>query len=448
MKAPHHYFLSTSLAAILGRSAGLAVPFFIGHWFGATPETDAFFLAYGIIFSLAGVFNPIFESFLVSYLAEHKQSPKKISQLSNGILILSFPLMMGLFFAIWGILKWGIGAMSGLDPAAARAVPRLYLEMLPLFLFGIWISKSNSIFYTHKHFLFPAFSPFLRSVSVIGFASLVYASWGVHALTVGYGLGEICRWAAGIFLLLRFSFWTAAVDWKETRHLLREFFLKASLQALALFAMGLIPLTDKWFASWLSKGDLSLISYADRLFQIPYQIFLMGILQVYLSFWAESYHKDSPLGFWKKAKKDIKGTVAAAFVFSIFLFWARHFIVGSLFGTGRLTEDQRVSLSDLFGWLAVGFAPAVINLLYARVLFVLKESYLFFVHAWLKLGLNIFFNFVLMKYFGLNGIALSTTVVSCLMALWFHFAIRRYWRKGIWALRRGPAEQPFPLSPP
>jgi len=65
-------FISTSFFAILGRSAGLIVPFVIAMVYGANRQTDSFFFAYSLIFALVSIFSHIFESALIPYLAEKK----------------------------------------------------------------------------------------------------------------------------------------------------------------------------------------------------------------------------------------------------------------------------------------------------------------------------------------------------------------------------------------
>ena len=120
------------------------------------------------------------------------------------------------------------------------------------------------------------------SVMLIVFA---HSTWQVHAATWGLALGEAMRWLLGLFILVSLGKWKVVFDARESGVAIRQFLGQTGYQIVALLAINLIPLTDQWFASWLGSGSISLISYADRLFQIPYQLAMSGFLQVFLSYW-------------------------------------------------------------------------------------------------------------------------------------------------------------------
>ena len=74
-------FLSTAFFAVLGRSGGLVLPFFVGLLYGVSEKTDAFFFAYALVIAMTGFFTPIFESVLVPALSRHKKNPEKVYSL-------------------------------------------------------------------------------------------------------------------------------------------------------------------------------------------------------------------------------------------------------------------------------------------------------------------------------------------------------------------------------
>lgn len=424
------HFLTTPAFAVLGRAGGILIPFLIAFYFGADSETDAFFFAFTIIVSLAGLFSPIFESLLVPYLVEKRDSISEASSLSNGVLVFILPLILLLVAGIWLFLSGSLNHLSGLDASSAALSAEYFFEMAPFLIFWILAAQSNAHFYTFKVFWFPAFSPFIRSVVAIVFLVLFHETLGLHALTNGFSFGEILRWGVGLFLLLKLAKWASAIDWKKSFAALKDFLSQAWFHLGGLISLNLIPLTDQWFASWLGVGNLSLISYADRLFQIPFQLMLVGFLQIFLSYWSETFYHDSPQSFWEKVWKDIRVVFLICLFFSLGLILLRVPVVDVLFGWGGMNVENRRELAGLFAWLMLGFAPAILNLLYVRILFVMKKSSVFLVQSLIRLVLNIILNYIFIRIWGLQGLAISTAAVFLGSTLWLHAYLHKQRSKG------------------
>ncbi|MDP3919486.1 MAG: lipid II flippase MurJ [Candidatus Omnitrophota bacterium] len=421
-------FLSTSLLTLIGRAGGMVLPIVIGYFYGAGSEADAFFFAYAVILTLVGLFMPVFEAMLVPILAEYRSEPEKVASLSNGLLILSLPFVAAVFILVGVLLGPILQKGSGFGTESISLVTGLFWEMAPLYLFGITVAASNSVFYTHRLFWFPALSPVFRAACVIGSIFFGHVTGGVHAIVWGLSLGEFVRWILGLGVLFKQSLWRWFVGWKEIREKARGFFKQAAYQSVAFLALHLVFLTDQWFAAWLGEGKLSLISYANRLFQIPHQLALAGFLQIFLTSWSHKYHDGSKKEFRLRVVKDIRIVCLVTLLISLVLFLLRGPIVRTLYGFGGLSGSDLEMVSSLFGWLMFGFTPIVVNLLFVRVLFVLQKSVVFCVQAWMQFFLNIVLNWLLVSIYGLQGIAIATTAVSILMTLGLLGYLKFHWK--------------------
>ncbi len=178
------HFILTPALTVLGRAGGLIIPFLIARWFGAGAGTDAFFLAYTLIFALSSIFTPLFETILLPYLSEHRKDPSQAALLTREIVRKSLPwaLVVAVFlgFTLPFII---LRISSGLGDATAHLVGRFFFEMVPVFLFSLLASSSNGIFYTHKIFWFPALSPAIRFLVIVAILLVFRSALGVHALT-------------------------------------------------------------------------------------------------------------------------------------------------------------------------------------------------------------------------------------------------------------------------
>jgi putative peptidoglycan lipid II flippase len=375
--------------------------------------------------ALVSFFNPVFELVMVPFLSEHKAEPRKITGFANSFVLLCLPVIVVLAVGLGVILPPLAGNASGLGPGPARLAAVLFLEMLPLIVLWTWSSGFNSVFYTLQVFWFPAISPLLRTAGAIG-TMIVAKPWlGIHALILGFTAGEALRWAVGGWFLGRKSWWRLVNRWGETRAKFAEFLGQVGYQILALLAINLVPLADQWFASWFGEGQLSLMSYADRLFKIPHQFFVGGLLPIYLSHWSEAFQRDDRQAFWKRVRSDTRKVTWIALAVSAVMAVLCYPVLGLVFGGARFSAGEVRVLGHLCFWLILGFMPAAVNLLYIRVLFVLRKSWVFCAHAWVRLALNIVLNWVFSRIWGIVGIAVSTTVAYTVTYLWLEIYVRR-----------------------
>lgn len=418
-------FISTSLLTLVGRSGGLVIPFFIAMIYGANRETDSFFLAYNLIFALTGIFVHLFESTLIPFLAEHHQDDRLSNGLANSVFAVSFfPIAFLCTFIALG-LRPVLGTWSGLGASSADLVAKMFMELLPMLFLSVCMASLHSVFFTRGIFWISAASPFVRSMVVISFLFFAHQRLGIHAIPAGFSLGEVARWLVTFFLLMRLTSWTWILEWGRTKTLVLNFFREGFIQVLAVLALSLIFVSDQWFASWTGTGNVTLLSYADRLLQVPYLFFMTAFLQIFLTDWSKTYY-DKRHDFWPKLQRDIGVGFAVSLLLAGILWALRQPLVGIVYGTRNLSQGERQILTAIFGWYAVSFCPGVLRLLFGRAVIVIKHSKFYFLQACAELTLNIFMNYALMPRFGVVGIAMSTALVQTASSLWLYAYLRHH----------------------
>lgn len=417
-------FASTAFLALIGRAGGFVIPFIIAAIYGATPATDAFFFSYGLVFLLITIFTHIFESALIPYLAQQKQEGALVSSLTNKILLRIFPIALVVFIGGQIFLKPWLLHFSGWSEPNAGLVAQFFLQMMPFFLASILISAAHSILFTYRIFWLSAFSPFIRSLIVIGVILVFHDTWNVHAVIWGFVWGEILRGLVTFFILKRKTPWRPTLAAISQTKESKPFFQQAFLQGAALIAVNSLFIADQWFASRLGEGMLSLLNYADRVLQIPYILLMSAFLQIFLTDWSDSYHSESAYHFWPKVHRDIHSVFLIGLGIGIVLWAVRYPIIQTIYGRGNFTEQELKVMSDVFGWLSVGFIPGVVRLLCGRVLFVMRKSALYCFLSWMEFTANIFLNILLIRSYGIVGISMATAMVYTVSTLSIYLYIR------------------------
>ncbi len=418
--------LSTPFLVVLGRLGGALIPFFLAHFYGVSPATDAFFFVFGVLLLALETFSHLLEAVLLPDLAVFQKRSEKMFYFGNSVLTVTLGISI-VFFGFFSIAApFFLGHWSGSGGEFAGRVSRLLLEMSPFLFLGACTCMANGIFYAHKIFWMPALSPLIRSGIVVISILLAHGRLGIHAATQGFAAGEAVRTSLTFLLLAQLTSWRPKLHWKEIEGEVKVFLNHAAFQVLAIVAFNLFLVTDQWFASRLGEGKLSLFSYSDRLFLIPYQLFGAGFLHILHSDWSDLYHQEPTEIFLAKIGKDIRVVLGIAAVFSFLAWGFSPFAVRLAFGHGHMQpEDLRV-IGTLFGWQMIGFIPAVVNLIYSRIFFILKKSRFYFAYSWGRFFLKVVLNVLFMGIYGLKGIVVSTVMVNLSAAAWLHFYLRRY----------------------
>lgn len=412
-------FAQTAILSILGRAGGLLIPFLIAAFYGATLQTDAFFLAYGLAIAFTTLFSQMFESAIIPYLAVSQGVMTRTVWFIKTALFKSLPYFVGAGL----ILAWSLQPLLsrlGWSPEGAAMVSRIMMGLQPFLWFGLGTSAWHGLFYHQRLFWFPAVSPLIRSVLVAGFILGLHKVIGIHALTAGLACGELLRFLTASKLGGPMVVSADCLKQESADPiLLRKFFGDAFWQMAALLAIHLMVVTDQCFAQTAGIGQLTLLSYADRLIQIPYLVFLAGFLNIFHADWSRlAVHH--PSDFYRKLRRDLLWVALGSALTALMVILAAPSAVVLFYGRAPLSEPDRHVLLGLFTWYAVGLIPGVLRLALGRVLIVLRASRFYFVQAWLELGLNIILNVVFMRFFGVVGIAMATALAYTLSSLWLY----------------------------
>ncbi len=412
-------FLQTAILSVLGRAGGLVIPFLIAAFYGATLQTDAFFLAYSLAIAFTTLFSQMFESAIIPYLAAEQGSKARCIWFIKSALSRSLPV-----FACAGlILAWALKPLlqiSGWSAEGAEMVRQTMFGLQPFLWFGLGTAAWSALFYNRGLFWFPAVSPLARAVVVMALIFGAHKLLGIRALTAGLVFGEALRlaWAFRIGRGLSLQDLRYQADAADGA-LLKKFFADAFWQMAALLAVHLMVVADQCFAQTAGAGQLTLLSYADRLIQIPYLLFLSGFLNIFHADWSRA-SAESSASLYTKLRRDLFWVAVGAAVTAVLLMASAKLSIAVFYGQAPLSDSDRQVLTGLFTWYALSLAPGVLRLALGRVLIVLRASRFYFFQAWVELALNIALNALFMRAFGVVGIAMATALAYTLSSLWLY----------------------------
>jgi len=401
----------------VGKGVGFFVPFFIAAWFGVTAETDAFFFAYGLILFFSMVFAPVVESVIVPYIAQAKSKNEDVGKFVGRILGVSGIGLLILTGIVLLAIRPVLFVITRFDSQELDLVYWVLVETAPLIILLVWSSILAGTLNAYKKFVFPAITPMFRAVFNIGFIFIFKDALGVHAIALGYVVGEIIRLAVLVGVIKRLKFFKLGLSFSLDPKL-KEFLKTASYQTIGMTAAGLNLIVDKTMASWLGSGSVSVLYYADRLYMIPVSFLYIGLFPVVLSHWSQDYYQNKEeLLLLRKANKAAKVAFLICVIVAMILAFFSRTLVYLAFGRGEFDLKYLHIVQWTFICYLLGLIPYVVGSMFTRAHLVLKNTRFLMKLAILNCFLNVVLNYILMQFIGVVGIALATSITVSVIAI-------------------------------
>jgi len=396
---------------LAGNAVGFLVPLLIAAWYGISGSTDVYFFSIAIINFLAFSLSLSLEGVIVPYINEVRSRGEDIGEFLGSIFLLGCLVIPFLCLAIVLISWFIIPVITQFTYEDTSLIKVMVLELCPFTLFLICSSLVSGSLNALKLFSMPALSPAIRAGVSLIIIFLFKDSWGVHALVLGYLIGEYCRFLAlSLYLIVKkpFSLNSPIRLWGEVR----DFAGKVSYQMLGLTAANTNPLVDVMMASWLGTGFVSVLEYAVKLYWIPLVLLSRGLVVTLLTYWSERYYKGDQDRFHRNVSDTSKrlGILSGFIMVGLILFHDP--LINMVYGHGKFDNAWISTVGWVWVCYLAGLLPAVIGFPLSRALLVLKDTRRLFQIFLGNIFLNFFFNLILMQYIGIYGIGISTALVN------------------------------------
>lgn len=271
------------LTALGGAAVGFVLQLLVAYYFGASTETDAYFMAIStsellgkllLGGSITAVFVPMFVE-RITRGARHQAWQLALNLMHLASLVFVAALILIAIFT-QPFVRF---IAPGFDPTTSTLTISLIRILLPAFLLLFLVEFATAILHSFKQFALPAWvrviAPAVSIITVALFASII----GIYALALGTVIGSIAQL---IFLLwgirrqgFRYRFVLAPAD-PAIRQLLR---LVAPFIIAVLATQG-AGIVYRILVSHLAPGSLAAIKFAEKITQLLTIVFLSSITAV------------------------------------------------------------------------------------------------------------------------------------------------------------------------
>jgi murein biosynthesis integral membrane protein MurJ len=419
--------LSLSSAALLVRLFGMLNQIVVTARFGAGATMDAYFVAAALPLLIAQLAGSALESSVIPVYARVRAEGKEqasglFSSLLN-LLVLGTALFT-LFLFVFRSQLIHLTAPA-LDPYSLGLAVNLTPYIFPVLVLMVVISMMEDILNTEGQYGWPAYAGLLVPLTTAILVLTLGRFYGVVVLCIGMLVGyclQLCMVlvrARKAVLVYRFG-----IDLRNPA--IRTILVVAWPVLIgALISQG-SPLVDQIFASYLSPGSISALSYSLKLISVPVGVIFISVGRAALPYLSRQASINDMKAFKETLRLYLWAVGGATIVLTVLMFVFAHPIVQILFQRGAFTPYDTSHTASTMRGFVVGLVPMALGFITARAFSALgKTKVLLGVTAFSVIA-NATFDYIFARFWLSTGIALATSAVYfCTMFILFFMLQRK-----------------------
>jgi putative peptidoglycan lipid II flippase len=394
--------------------AALAKDLVVANNFGVSKELDAYIVAFILPSFVINVVAGAFHTSLVPTYIEVRENEGQAAaqEVFSGILARALMILGAciILLALFGPIVLPLLGSGFASETLVQSQTMFYIMLPSVIISGLAIILGATLNSGDKYAL-AAIAPLAVPLATMIILVLTINILGVYALAVGLVVG-FCVQASLLGTSLRGHQISLVPRWRtkysSAVNQVMHQFLPAAASAILITSNELI---DQSMATPLGAGSVSALNYGIKLLAFLIAIGSTALSVTVLTHFSKlvAAHEWGTIRhtFKTYSRLIIVVTIPLALIFAVF----SEPMVKLLYERGAFTESDTILVSRIQTAFFLHFPFYLLVTLTSRLLSSLKMQSVFFWGAILNLITNVGLNYVFTRWFGVVGIALSTSIV-------------------------------------
>lgn len=397
----------------------------IASTYGLSEFLDAFFIAILVPSFIQSVFINSFKSiFIPNYIAEQK-GEKQIGEflaVTMIVLLLIILLTTGITFLLSDYFLAYI--YPGHSEKFYELVKIQLYYLLPcLFFWGI-SSFLGGLLEIKSKFLLSSISGFFSPIIILLCIFFFKSVLGVRTLAVGTLIASFSSFTflLVISLIQRNIVLKKPVLNENTKIMLKQLPAKVS----SGFLTGMNNYVDQYFAAQLMVGSIAALNYGIKIPSFILSFSMLALGNVLLPYFSKKILENA-LNTYKQLFKILKKVFIGGLLFSALVFIFSNNIIEFLFEKNEFTSEDTLLVANIQRIILI-YIPFYLcgNILVKFLTSINKNKFMAW-QSFYRLAANIILNILLIREFGIYGLALSTTIVITINSiLYLAYTYKQY----------------------
>ncbi|MBQ8848660.1 MAG: murein biosynthesis integral membrane protein MurJ [Candidatus Gastranaerophilales bacterium] len=422
------------IVILLSKIAGFLRDIVVANYYGASLVSDAYFYAYQIpalaIVILGGMGGPfhsatvsVFSKIIKNFNIKPELNVKKLFNTYETFSILIFgAIALICFFFPTQVMNIIISQAS---PELTMLAAQHLKIMSPVILVGALLGLYYGILVTYNHYLLPNIAPSMLSFGII---LTLFFSKGDDTgfyLAIGTTIGALLQMLLQTPFVIKlgytfkpcFDFFNNK-NFKDILELLMPAFLSSTIGQIGIYV-------DIFFASSLAEGQWTAYGYANRIFQFPVGLMLSALLVPLFPLFSRLVVQEKFDEVRHYFNKGVGSLIFVGAYLMIFIFISRVDLISLALERGAFSHSATLMVSEVLFFISLSIIPYMFRDSITRLYYSFNDSKTPFYIAIGSIFLKLIFNSLLVGPMGINGIALSTTIITLINGTILAILIRK-----------------------
>ena len=396
---------------IVGRSANLIIPYSLLLVYGATRQTDVFFLVFSIAYLFFGTIANSLCDATVTMTVRHQLRLRPVRIISAGFSV-------GLL--VFAVSLYWIETKGSQNPVYALALSLMALA-------GICNGIASGFLHASERYAITGLTWGLRIVPLAAFLLLFSNPNGLAWLAVGIGIADFIRFQ----VLIKSAKSTPPTKTNhDSKRPIRKFARTYITFMIAMLIFGLNPVADRLIAGLSGPGSISLLEAGNRFYDMLASVATMGIMTALLTHASKTAQGNLLSAKWRSVVAKVMLWCGLWLLFGVAGgIWGLNWWIGTV---KNIAEKNVQTVMQLYWFYLPGMPGLILFSAYIRKVQALGRLGTLVSFSILFVVLNIILSLFLRIKMGIPGIALATTLTNYLAAVTiiittrFHYKAEKY----------------------
>ena len=396
------------------------------RYYGERWELDAFLVASIIPTLVFGVFSGALVSALVPVFSEYfaneraEEAWRLSSTVINVLLIVLSAGALVAWLAAPTITR--LFASSWTEPGTGVAI-RMTRILMPTIIATSIAGVMQALLNAQHRFRAASLQGVALNICTVAGVLFFYNRYGIFALVFATAAGLVAQLLVQLPSYFRRCKYRFVIDLHHPG--LRALYLMLGPIAVGSAVGQINLLFDKYFASTLQPGNIAAMQYATKVVGFPQQLFAAAIATVIFPMLSAQFATNDIASLRSTASSGLRMTALITMPAAMGLIILAQPIIGALFERGEFTHGDVVRTAGAMQFYAVGLLGIAASIVLTRCFFAMRDSRTPVAIAVGVVVLNIIGSALLVRPFGVNGLATANSIASITEAIVLYVILNR-----------------------
>jgi len=286
---------------------------------------------------------------------------------------------------------------------------RIFYALLPIVLISGIATNCTAVLNTFERFAFPALAPVAISVSIILGALALGNHFGIWAMVYSMLAGSLAH-AVLVAIMMASHGYRFRLHWYGMTEAVRE----VGGQYGPVLLSGVVAsgglLADQSMAAMLPSGSVSALVYANRFVSVVITLLAGAVSTAVVPYFSRMVaHRDWP-GCRRAVRTWVRLLALVSVPIAVLLITSAHLLIRMTFEHCAFRQEDTAIVAPALAMYAIQIPFLVCSRVYYRLIVAMRRTDLILYCGAINFALDVVLNLILMRWYGVAGIALATSL--------------------------------------